>query len=155
MHDHARRMFAKQSFNAVAALAAGTALLRPAFAKDAADVKFAQDPANLQAGLETAHTPRITLDKLDSMEVAFGKTPAGTFYRINVQARHEATQAHHIFGIALYVNGEIIAEHTMTQALAEASLPATAFLARLKTGDVLLAVTTCNVHGKWGSRTSV
>lgn len=155
MQDHARRTFVKQSFNVAAAVAASVALMRPALAADPGDVKFAQDPANLQPGLEAAHTPRMTLDKLDSQEVAFGKTPAGTFYRINVQARHEAIQAHHIFGIALYVNGELIAEHSMKQEQAETSLPGTAFIARLKRGDVLLAVTTCNVHGKWGSRTSV
>ena len=156
MQSSTRRSFVKTAVAGAAAITVGAALQRPAFAAEALkDVKFAKDPKNLQPGLETGHTPSIALEKVDSKDVAYGKTPAGDFYRVTVQAKHEATREHHIFGIALYLNGELVAGHTMNQAQAEASLPTVAFMQRLKAGDELLAVTTCNVHGDWGNRTTV
>lgn len=156
MPSIARRSFVKTAIAGAAVLTIGAALERPAFAADEIkDVKFAKDPKNPQPGLETAHAPILALEKLESKGVAYGKTPAGDFYRVSVMARHEATKEHHIFGIALYLNGEMVADHAMNQAQAEVSLPAVSFVQRLKTGDELLAVTTCNVHGKWGNRTTV
>jgi desulfoferrodoxin (superoxide reductase-like protein) len=90
---------------------------------------------------------------MDSKAVAYGKTPLGDFYRVTVPAKHEATSEHCIFGIALYLNGKLVADRTMNQALADASLPAVTFVQRLKAGDDLLVVTDWNVHGKWGNRT--
>lgn len=157
MQNTVRRSFLKTTL--AGALVAAASLHRAALAApDSAelkDVKFPKDPASLLPGLESAHTPALTLEKLDSASVAFGKTPAGEFYRVNVQAKHEATSAHHIFGIALYLNGALLAEHAMSQSLAEAALPVGSFVLRLKAGDELLAVTTCNVHGKWGRRAVV
>lgn len=156
MQSIARRSFVKTAVTSAAVLTIGATLQRPAFAADdIKEVKFAKDPKNLQVGLETAHTPSIAVDKLENKAVAYGKTPAGDFYRVTVQAKHEATKEHHIFGIALYLNGELVADHTMNQAQPEASLPTVSFVQRLKTGDELLAVTTCNIHGKWGNRTTV
>lgn len=156
MQDLDRRSFVKSALAGVAALTAGAGMSGMAFAADdIKDVKFAKDPKNPQPGLETAHTPSIALDKVDGKSVAYGKTPAGDFYRVSVQARHEATREHHIFGIALYLNGELVAQHSMNQAQAEASLPVVTFVQRLKAGDELLAVTDCNLHGKWGSRAVV
>jgi desulfoferrodoxin (superoxide reductase-like protein) len=156
MQNLIRRSFVKNALASAAVVAVGASLTRSALAaEEIKDVKFAKDPKNLQPGLEAAHTPALTLEKVDGKSVAYGKTPAGDFYRVTVQARHEATKEHHIFGIALYLNGELAAEHTMNQAQPEASLPVVAFVQRLKAGDELLAVTTCNVHGKWGNRTKV
>ena len=156
MQSTARRSFVKTAAASAAAITIGAALTRPACAaEDVKEAKFAKDPKNLQPGLETAHTPSIALEKLESQGVAYGKTPVGDFYRVTVQARHESTREHHIFGIALYLNGELVAEHTMSQAQAEASLPTVSFVQRLKAGDELLAVTACNQHGKWGNRTTV
>lgn len=156
MHSIARRSFIKTAVAGVATLSIGAALVRPAFAaEEVKDVKFAKDPKNLLPGLESAHTPSITLEKIDSKGVAYGKTPVGDFSRVTVQAKHESTMAHHIFAIALYLNGELVAEHNMNQAQAEASLPTVSFVLRLKAGDELLAVTSCNQHGKWGSRSTV
>jgi desulfoferrodoxin (superoxide reductase-like protein) len=155
MYSFARRSFFKTTAASAVALSLGAAL-RPAFAaEDVKDVKFAKDLKNLQPGLESAHTPSIAVEKMESKNVAYGKTPAGDFYQVTIQAKHEATKEHHIFGIALYLNGELVAEHTMNQAQAEASLPTASFVQRLKSGDELLAVTSCNVHGKWGNRTTV
>lgn len=156
MQNTIRRSFVKSALASAVVVAVGSSLHRSALAaEEFLDVKFAKDPRNLQAGLETAHTPSMILEKVDSKGVAYGKTPAGDFYRVSVQARHEATREHHIYGIALYLNGELVAEHTMNQARAEASLPAVSFVQRLKTGDDLLAVSICNVHGKWGNRATV
>jgi desulfoferrodoxin (superoxide reductase-like protein) len=156
MQNIIRRSFVKTALAGAAIAAAGASLSRSALAaQDIKDVKFAKEPGNPQPGLEAAHTPSITVEKVDSKSVAFGKTPAGDFYRVSVQARHESTKAHQIFGIALYLNGELLAEHTMNQADPEASLPAVSFVQRLKSGDELLAVTNCNVHGKWGNRATV
>lgn len=156
MQSNTRRSFVRTAAFSGAAIAFGAAMQRPALAaEDIKDVKFAQDPKNLQAGLEAAHTPSISIEKLESKSVAYGKTPAGDFYRVTVQARHEATQEHHMSGIALYVNGQMVADHTMTQAAAAASLPTVSYVQRLKAGDELLAVTNCNLHGKWGNRTAV
>ena len=131
-------------------------MTRPAHAADdAGRATFAKDPANPQPGAEAAHTPSIELAAVDRKNVAYGKTPAGEFYRVTVQARHEATREHHIYGVALYLNGALIAEHTTSRERAEASLPTVTFVQRLKSGDELLAVTTCNLHGKWGNRTTV
>lgn len=156
MQNTIRRSFVKSALASAAVVALGSSLHRSALAaEELKDVKFAKDPNQLQAGPESAHTPSLILEKVDSKSVAYGKTPAGDFYRVSVQARHEATSQHYIFGIALYLNGELVAEHTMNQAQPEASLPAVGFVQRLKTGDQLLAVTSCNVHGKWGNRTTV
>jgi len=156
MQTQNRRSFVKNVLASAAVVAVGASIARSALAaEEIKDVKFAKDLKNLQAGLETAHTPALTLEKLDGKSVAYGKTPAGDFYRVTVQARHDATKEHHIFGIALYLNGELVAEHAMNQAQPEASLPVVAFVQRLKGGDELLAVTNCNVHGKWGNRASV
>ncbi|WP_292931801.1 desulfoferrodoxin family protein [Noviherbaspirillum sp.] len=155
MQDHVRRSFVKSALAGAAVAAVGSALSRSALAENIQDVKFAKDPTKLQAGAEAAHTPLLALEKLESTGVAFGKTPPGEFYKVTVQARHEATRDHQIFGIALYLNGELVAEHTMNQAQAEASLPTVAFVQRLKSGDALLAVTSCNLHGKWGNRLMV
>lgn len=153
MQSIARRSFVKTAVSGAVVVAIGATLQRPALAaEDIKDVKFAKDPKSLQPGLETAHTPSISLEKMESKAVAYGKTPVGDFYRVTVQAKHEATKEHHIFGIALFLNGELVAEHTMNQAQAEASLPTVSFVQRLKAGDELLAVTNCNQHGKWGSR---
>lgn len=156
MQSIARRSFVKTAVAGAAIVTIGATVQRPALAaEDVKEVKFAKDPKNPQPGLETAHTPSIAFEKVESKGVAYGKTPAGDFYRVTVQARHEATREHHIFGITLYLNGELLAEHTMSQAQAEASLPTVSFTQRLKTGDELLAVTNCNQHGKWGNRTTV
>jgi desulfoferrodoxin (superoxide reductase-like protein) len=156
MQSIARRSFVKTVAAGAALAGFGAAVQRPALAaEDIKDVKFAKDPKSPQPGLETAHTPSIALEKLESKTVAYGKTPAGDFYRVSVQAKHEATREHYIFGIALYLNGELLAEHTMNQAQAEASLPSVSFVQRLKAGDELLAITTCNQHGKWGNRATV
>lgn len=156
MQSIARRSFVKSAVAGAAIVSIGATVKRPAFAaEEVKDVKFAKDPKSLQPGLETAHTPALVLEKLESSAVAYGKTPSGDFYRVTVQARHEATAGHHIFGIALYVNGELLAEHLMNQAQAEASLPVVSFVQRLKAGDELLAVTSCNQHGKWGNRATV
>jgi|GEM_PF-5332690 len=151
-----RRSFLKNSLAGAAIMAGGAGASRAALAADdIKDVKFAHDPNQLQPGLESAHTPSISVEKVERGAVAFGKTPAGDFYRVRVQARHEATREHAIFGVALYVNGELVAEHTMNRARPEASLPAVTFVQRLDRGDELLAVTNCNLHGKWGSRATL
>jgi len=156
MTKETRRSFIKSAFAGAAVAAVGTPLARPAFAADdLKDVKFAQDPSNPKPGPETSHTPSVALEKVDIQTVAFGKTAPGEFYRVTVQAKHEATNEHHIFGIALYLNGKLVAAHTTNKALADASLPAVTFMQRLKAGDKLLAVTDCNIHGKWGMRTTV
>ncbi|HYD60857.1 MAG TPA: desulfoferrodoxin family protein [Noviherbaspirillum sp.] len=156
MQNETRRSFVKSALAGAVFTAVGTPLARPALAaEDIKEVKFAQDPKNLKPGPETSHTPSIMLEKVDSKMVAYGKTPPGDFYRVIVQARHEATNEHHIFGIALYLNGKLIAEHTMNRTQVDASLPAVTFVQRLKAGDNLLAVTDCNIHGKWGNRTTV
>lgn len=153
MQSIARRSFVRNTLASAAVLAIGATQKRPAWAGE--DVRFAKDIQHPQPGLETAHTPSIALEKVESNGLAYGKTPAGDFYRVTVLAKHEATSAHHVFGIALYINGALVADHTMNQAQAEASLPAVSFVQRLKAGDELLAVTTCNLHGKWGNRTTV
>lgn len=156
MQNETRRSFVKSALSGAVLAAVGTPLARPVLAADVIkEVKFAEDPNNLKPGQETSHTPSIMLEKTDSKMVAYGKTPPGDFYRVTVQARHEATNEHHIFGIALYLNGKLVAEHTMNKAHADASLPAVTFVQRLKAGDDLLAVTDCNVHGKWGNRSTV
>lgn len=156
MHSIARRSFVKTAVAGAAIMTIGATAQRPALAADdIKEVKFAKDPMNPQPGLETAHTPSIAFEKMESKAVAYGKTPAGDFYRVTIQARHEATREHHIFGITLYLNGEAVAEHTMNRAQAEASLATVSFMQRLKAGDELLAVTTCNQHGKWGNRATV
>lgn len=156
MQKETRRLFVKSALAGAAFAAVGPQLARPALAADdIKEVKFAEDPKNLKPGQETSHTPSIALEKMDSQTVAYGKTPPGEFYRVTVQARHESTNEHHISWIALYLNGKLVAEHTMNKALADASLPAVAFMQRLKAGDKLLAVTDCNVHGKWGNKATV
>jgi desulfoferrodoxin (superoxide reductase-like protein) len=152
MQDITRRTFVKTALASAAAAAVGASLAFPASAADIKDVKFAKDPKNLQPGAEAAHTPSITLEKVESKAVAYGKTPVGDFFKVTVQARHETTQDHHIFGLALYLNGELVADHTMNEAQAEASLPTVTFVQRLKAGDELLAVSRCNLHGKWGNK---
>lgn len=156
MQNIIRRSFVKSALAsaAVAAVAAVASSNRPAQAAQQ-DVKFANDPSNPQPGLEAAHTPSLTLEKLEQKDVAFGKTAAGDFYRVSVQARHEATKEHQIFAIALYLNGQLVAQHAMSQDQPEASLPSVGFVQRLKTGDALLAVTSCNLHGKWGNRATL
>lgn len=156
MPSLARRSFFQTAAAGAATLALGATVTHPARAAEGlTDVKFAQDPQNLQPGLEAAHTPRILIEKVDSQAVAYGKTPAGEFYRVTVQARHEATAPHHILGLVLYRNGTLVAEHQVNPAQAEASLPTASFTQRLQAGDQLLAVSNCNLHGKWGSRTTV
>lgn len=151
-----RRTFVRNTLAQVAIIGVGASLASAASAaEDPKDVKFARNPASPQPGLEAAHAPSITLEKMESKEVAYGKTAPGSFYRVSVQARHEAIKDHHIFGLALYLNGELVAEHTMNPARAEASLPVAAFFQRLQTGDTLMAVTSCNLHGKWGSKATV
>lgn len=156
MPSIARRSFFKTAALGATAVTLGAALSRPARAtEDVADIKFARDPKSLQPGLEAAHTPLIVIEKLEARDVAYGKTPAGDFYRVTLQARHEATAAHQIFSLALYLNGKPVAEHTMSQAQAEASLPTASFVQRLQAGDQLLAVSQCNLHGKWGNRVTL
>jgi desulfoferrodoxin (superoxide reductase-like protein) len=151
-----RRSFFKTAAGSAAIVALGATLSRSAIAaEDVKDIKFAKDLNNLQPGLETAHTPSLILEKLESKSVAYGKTPIGDFYRVNVQAKHEATKEHHVFAITLYLNGDMVAHHAMSEAQAEASLPSVTFVLRLKNGDELLAVTSCNLHGKWGNRATV
>lgn len=152
MQNLNRRSFVKATLAGVAMAAASTVSLHADAADDLKDVKFAKDPKSLQPGAEMAHTPAIMLEKADSAGVAYGKTPAGDFYKVTVQAKHEATRDHHMVGIALYINGELVAEHKMSEAQAEASLPTVVFVQRLKSGDELLAVTDCNKHGKWGGK---
>lgn len=156
MPNLARRSFFHATAAGAATVVLGAAVARPVRAADGiTDVKFAPDPQNLQPGLEAAHTPRMLIEKVASQEVAYGKTPAGDFYRVTVQARHEATGPHHILGLALYCNGTLVAEHTVNPAQAESSLPTASFTQRLRAGDELLAVSSCNLHGKWGSRTTL
>jgi desulfoferrodoxin (superoxide reductase-like protein) len=156
MYRQTRRALIKTALASTAALGAGAAIHGAAHAAaEFKDVKFPQDPANLQPGLEAAHTPAIRLEKVESGAVAYGKTPMGDFYRVSVQARHEATKEHHIDAIALYLNGALVAEHTMTHAEPGVTLPLVSVAQRLKRGDELVAVTTCNLHGKWGRTVSV
>ena len=156
MESMNRRAFVRTAVLGAGIATLGASLARPALAaEEMKEIKFAKDLNNLQPGLETAHTPSLALEKIEAKQVAYGKTPAGDFYRVTMQAKHEATTAHHIFGIALYLNGNLVAEHTMSEAQAEASLPTVSFVQRLKAGDELLAVTNCNLHGKWGNRATV
>ncbi|WP_420477137.1 desulfoferrodoxin family protein [Noviherbaspirillum sp. ST9] len=156
MQNENRRSFVKSALAGAVVATVGTSLARPALAADdIKDVKFAADPENLKPGQETSHTPSIALEKMDDKAVAFGKTPPGDFYRVTVQAKHEAINEHYISGIALYLNGKLVASHTMNKAPADPSLPAVSFVQRLKAGDSLLVVTDCNVHGKWGNRATV
>ncbi|HEX6363703.1 MAG TPA: desulfoferrodoxin family protein [Albitalea sp.] len=156
MPQPTRRSMVQTALLGAAVLAASASLPRRALAADALqDVKFPQDPKNLQPGLEAAHTPSIAIEKVDARTVAYGKTPAGDFYRVTIQARHEATKEHFMDGIALFVNGEPMATHTMSRVDASASLPVAAFVQRLKAGDEVVAVTSCNLHGKWGSKAIV
>jgi len=148
-----RRSLLTTALATTATVAAGLALPSIAHAADdLKDVKFPADPKALQPGLEAAHTPAITLEKVEAKSVAYGKTPAGDFYRVHVQAKHEATQEHHIDAIALYINGRLVANHLMNHPDPGATLPVVSYVQRLKAGDELVAVTTCNLHGKWGSR---
>jgi desulfoferrodoxin (superoxide reductase-like protein) len=132
---------------------AGLTATRQAMAAD--DVKFPANPKELQPGLESAHTPRISVEKTEARDVAYGKTPAGDFYKVTLQARHEATKEHHIFEIALFVNGVNVAQYEMNQGQAEATLPLVVSVQRLKAGDEVMAVTSCNIHGKWGNKQTV
>lgn len=152
MQNLNRRSFVKATVAGVALAVTSSISMPTLAADDLKDIKFAKDPKSLQPGAEMAHTPVVTLEKTESTSVAYGKTPAGDFYKVTVQAKHEATKDHHMVGIALYINGEQVAEHKMSEAQAEASLPMVVFLQRLKAGDELLAVTDCNKHGKWGSK---
>jgi desulfoferrodoxin (superoxide reductase-like protein) len=131
-------------------VATGLTVVPTAMAAD--EVQMPKDPKNLQPGLESAHTPRITLEKADRKDVAYGKTPEGDIYKVTVQARHEATKEHHIFEIALFVNGKNVAQYQVNKDLADASMPMIVAVERLKTGDEVMAITTCNVHGKWGNK---
>ena len=156
MQKESRRSFVKRALAGAMVATVGTPLARPALAADdIKEVKFAKDPKNLQPGQETSHTPSIALEKVDRTAVAYGKTPPGDFYRVTVQARHEAINEHYISGIALYLNGKLVAEHTMNKVPGDPSLPAVTFVQRLAAGDELLAVTDCNIHGKWGNRAMV
>lgn len=156
MQSPIRRSLIKNTLVSATLVAVGSSMARSALAsEDLQDVKFAKDLGKLQPGLESAHTPSILIEKADANGLAYGKTRPGDFYRVSVQARHEATPDHHIFGVALYLNGELVAEHTMNQAQPEASLPSVTFVQRLKAGDALLAVSNCNIHGKWGNRAVV
>jgi desulfoferrodoxin (superoxide reductase-like protein) len=150
-----RRTFGKAGL--VSAMMAATGSLSPqALATGVpSDVKFPQDPKNLQAGLEAAHVPLIAIEKADAADIVYGKTPVGDFYRVTVQARHEATKEHHILSIFLYLNGAPIAEYMMNQAQAETSLPLIVCVQRLKAGDQLVVVTNCNKHGQWGNKVQV
>lgn len=152
----ARRTFVKTALTATAGLGIALGTKAPARAgEQVPEVKFPKDPEHPQAGLEAAHTPTLVVEKVASQEVAYGKTPAGDYYRIAVQARHEATPDHQIFAIALYVNGELVAEQRFQRGATDVALPAASFLRRLNRGDELLAVTTCNLHGSWGTRAAV
>lgn len=139
----------------LAAGAGSAALMQVAPAMAADDARFPADPAQLKPGLEAAHTPRIELEKAPAEQVAFGKTRGGDFYRVSVQARHEATPDHHIFDIALFVNGRNVAQYRMDPAQAGASMPLVVAVERLQLGDVVTAITDCNLHGKWGNRLTV
>lgn len=152
MKSLSRRNFIAAS---LAAGAGSAALARVAPAMAADDARFPADPANLKPGLEAAHTPRIELDRTPAEQVAFGKTPDGEFYRVSVQARHEATPDHHIFDIALFVNGRNVAQYRMDPGQAGSSMPVVVAVERLELGDVVSAVTDCNLHGKWGNRLTV
>jgi desulfoferrodoxin (superoxide reductase-like protein) len=152
MPVNARRDFLRGS---LALGAAASGLVAAGLAHAAGEVKFAADPAHLQPGLEAAHVPRITLEKAPGAEVAYGKTPAGDFYRVAVQARHEATAEHHIFSIALWVNGRSVGEYRIDPVFADAAMPIVVAVQRLKPGDEITAITSCNVHGQWGSRMTV
>jgi len=155
MQNLSRRSFCKTTI-ASAVLAATIALPTRALATAApTDVKFAKDLKNPQPGLESAHTPAVTLEKADSASVAYGKTPAGDFYKVTIQAKHETTKDHHITGVSLYINGELVAEYKMNPMHAESSLPMIVSAQRLKAGDELLAVTDCNKHGLWGNKITV
>lgn len=147
----------RRTFLATAGAAAvgvlGVRAMAPAMAAD--DVKFAADPASPQPGLEANHVPRMTLTRVEAKEVAFGATAAGDFYRVAVQSRHEATDAHHIVEIALFVNGQNVAQYRIDPARAASALPAISAIERLAPGDEVMAVCLCNVHGKWGSRLKV
>lgn len=150
MSTISRRHFLKGAAAGVVVASAGLTATRPAMAAD--DVKFPANPKELQPGLEAAHTPRISLEKTEAKDVAYGKTPAGYFYKVTVQARHEATKEHHIFEIALFVNGKNIAQFQTNKELADATMPMIVATERLKAGDEVMAVTHCNLHGKWGNK---
>lgn len=148
IHGTRRRTLLKGAL--VTSIASSVGLLASARTLAADEVKFPQDPANLQPGLESAHTPRISLEKVERASVAYGKTPSGDFHRVTVQARHESTREHHMLEIALFVNGENRAQFALGQA--ESTLPMVVAVLRLQPGDTVMAVTNCNLHGKWGNK---
>lgn len=153
MSNVSRRNFLKGAAATAVFASAGLTATRAVMAAD--DVKFPAGPKELQPGLESAHTPRITLEKIESRDVAYGKTPTGEFYKVTVQARHEATSEHYIFEIALFVNGANVVQYQMNKSQGDAAMPMVVAVQRLKAGDEVSAVTNCNIHGKWGNKLTV
>lgn len=150
MSNASRRKFLKGAAATAVFASAGLTTTYSVMAAD--DVRFPANPKELQPGLEAAHTPRITFEKAEAKDVAYGKTPAGEFYKVAIQAKHEATREHYIFEIALFVNGISIAQYQMNKSQGGACMPMVVAVQRLKAGDEVMAVSSCNIHGKWGSK---
>lgn len=155
MHEFNRREFCKAAI-AGAALITGPSIAAEARTSDVPkNTKYPANPTELAHIDEVAHVPSITLKKIEANGVAYGNTPAGMFYEVSVQARHESIFEHHILSISLYVNGKRVSEYTINDDEPEFSLPAFMAVLRLNFGDELLAITECNKHGLWGNKIKV
>jgi desulfoferrodoxin (superoxide reductase-like protein) len=155
MHQFNRRSFC-QAAVASAALITGSLSAAEARMTDIPkNTKYPVDPNNLTSIDELGHVPSIVLEKMDAASVAYGNTPAGVFYKVTVQAKHESILEHHISAISLYVNGKLVGGYNINDEEPEFSMPMMAAVLRLNHGDELLAVTECNKHGLWGNRIKV
>lgn len=155
MHAYSRRHFCQAAL-AGAALISGASFAAEAPTTDVPKkTKFPADPENLTSIDELGHVPSIHLEKMEAASVAYGNTPAGVFYKVTVQAKHESTPDHHIVSISLYINGRHAAAYQINEDEPELSLPLMAAVLRLNYGDELLAITECNRHGLWGNRIKI
>ena len=155
MHKLSRRSFCSAAI-AGAALATGNAFAVEARATEVPkNTKYPVDPKNLTTIDELGHVPAITLARIDAASVAYGNTPAGVFYMVTVQARHESILDHHISAISLYINGKRVAAYEINDEAPEFSMPMMAAVLRLNHGDELLAITECNRHGLWANKIKI
>jgi len=155
MHKFSRRSFCSAAI-AGAALATGNAFAAETRATDVPkNTKYPVDPKNLTTIDELGHVPSIALARVDTASVAYGNTPAGAFYMVTVQARHESILDHHISAISLYINGKRVAAYEINDDDPEFSVPMMAAVLRLNYGDELLAITECNRHGLWGNKIKI
>lgn len=155
MREFNRRSFCKAAI-AGAALVTGTSFGTEATTTDVpSKTKFPVDPNNLTSIEELGHVPSILLEKMEAASVVYGNTPAGVFYKVTVQARHESIADHHISSISLYINDRQVATYEINEEEPEFALPMMAAVVRLNFGDELLAITECNRHGLWGNKVKV